>query len=52
MASWKKPTRRQRVLIEKCRLNSNNWLIQKNPFGELHMVHKMTGRKKVIRYLG
>lgn len=52
MANWKTPTRRQRSVIERYRLNSNNWLIQKNPPGELHLVHKVTGRKKVIRYAG
>jgi len=50
MANAKTPTRRQRQVIKKYRLNSNNWLIQKNPPGELHIVHRISGSKRVIRY--
>jgi hypothetical protein len=50
MANAKTPTRRQRQVIKKYRLNSDNWLIRKNPPGELYIVHRISGSKRVIRY--
>lgn len=50
MANGKTPTRRQREVIERYRLNSSNWLIRKNPPGEMHLIHKLTGRKRILRY--
>ncbi|MGS0763152.1 DUF6906 family protein [Syntrophomonas curvata] len=50
MASGKTPTRRQREVIERYRLNSGNWLIRKNPPGEMHLIHRLTGRKRILFY--
>jgi len=50
MANAKTPTRKQREIIQKRRLNSNNWLIQKNPPGELYIIHRVSGTKKLIKY--
>ncbi len=50
MGRGKNPTRKQRELIKKNRLNSNNWLVIKCPPGELHIVHRFTNSKRVIRY--
>ena len=50
VANAKTPTRRQRQIIQKRRLNSNNWLIQKNPPGELYIIHRVSGTKKLIKY--
>jgi len=50
VANAKTPTRRQREIIQKRRLNSNNWLIQKNPPGELYIIHRVSGTKKLIKY--
>lgn len=50
MCNGKRPTRRQRMLMEKHLLNSDNWLILKNPPGELYMVHRNTGKKRVVKY--
>lgn len=50
MANAKTPTRRQRQIINKRRLNTDNWLVQKNPPGELYIIHKLSGSKKLIKY--
>lgn len=50
MANGKTPTRRQKRAIRKHRLNTDNWLILKNPPGELHIMHRVSGSKRVIRY--
>lgn len=49
MRNGKRPTRRQRMMMAKCRLNSNNWLVLKNPPGEMHIIHRQTSKKRVIR---
>lgn len=51
MANGKTPTRKQRKVIENCRLNSDNWLILKNPPGKLYIVNKNTRKKRVINYV-
>lgn len=50
MANGRTPTRKQRQVIKRNRLNSNNWLILKNPPGEMHLIHRVSGSKRVIRY--
>lgn len=50
MARGKKPTRKQKELIKKNRLNTDNWLVVKSPPGELHIIHRLTSSKRVIRY--
>ncbi|WP_193571500.1 DUF6906 family protein [Paenibacillus psychroresistens] len=42
------PTRRQKIAIEKAKLNYNNWLIVKNVNKQLHIQHRQTGSNKVI----
>lgn len=49
MASNKKPTRKQKGIIEGNRLKPDNWLIIKNPPGELHIVHRQSGNKRVLK---
>jgi len=44
----KKPTLRQKKVIAAVRLNPENWLVAKAPPGELHLIHRHTGTKKVI----
>jgi hypothetical protein len=48
MKQGKKPTRNQKMLIKDAGLKPDNWLIVKNPSGELHMIHKETGTHRVI----
>lgn len=50
MANGRRPTRRQKETIKKFRLNSDNWLVQKSPPGELHLIHRFTSSKRVIKY--
>lgn len=50
MANAKTPTRRQRQILKKRRLNTDNWLVQKNPPGELYIIHRVSGTKKLIKY--
>lgn len=48
MKSGKRPTRRQMAAIKWCGLNPDNWLVVKNLPDELHIVHRETGRLRVI----
>jgi hypothetical protein len=45
----KKPTRKQCEIIKKYRLNPENWLVAKNPRGELHITHRESGKIRVLR---
>jgi len=49
MKHGKNPTRKQREIIEKARLNPDNWLVVKRPLGELHIVHRESGKARVLR---
>jgi len=44
----KNPTRRQRKFIEKYRLNSSNWLVQKDTTQILQIVHRYTDTVKIL----
>lgn len=44
----KKPTRVQKQLITKLRLNADNWLVGKNTAEGLCIIHRHTGTKKII----
>ncbi|WP_420795395.1 DUF6906 family protein [Desulfofalx alkaliphila] len=48
----KKPNLRQKRLIARARLNPNNWLVTKNPVGELYIQHRHTGSERVIKLRG
>jgi hypothetical protein len=50
MAVGRKPTRKQKELLKKYKLNPNNWLVFKNPTGKLHIMHRITRSKRVISY--
>ncbi len=47
----KRPTRKQKQLLQLRRLDPANWLIIKNLLheGELHIKNRQTGRERVIR---
>lgn len=49
MKHGKKPTRRQKQDIASVRLNPDNWLVCKDTPEELVLVHKISGKNKVIR---
>jgi hypothetical protein len=44
----KNPTLKQKKAIKAAGWNPDNWLVVKNPPGELHLVHRYTGTKKII----
>ena len=49
MKSGRKPTRREKELIEKYRLKVDNWLVVKAPPGELHIKHRLSDKVRVLR---
>lgn len=49
MKHGKKPTREQKILLEKYKLNSDNWLVVKNTPSELLIVHRISDKTKVLR---
>ncbi len=48
MKNGKRPTRKQKIAIRERGLNPDNWLVSKAPPGELHLVHRYTGTKRII----
>lgn len=44
----KKPTRAQKQMISKLKLNADNWLVGKNTAEGLCIVHRHTGTMKII----
>ncbi|MBO9609188.1 MAG: hypothetical protein J7639_24755 [Paenibacillaceae bacterium] len=48
MKHGKNPTRRQRLTIAAAKLSPDNWLVTKNHGGRLHLVHRITGKERII----
>ncbi|ALS27165.1 hypothetical protein IJ21_17640 [Paenibacillus sp. 32O-W] len=44
----KRPTLKQKKTLKALNLNPDNWLIAKAPPGELHLIHRYTGAKRII----
>ncbi|WP_169728522.1 DUF6906 family protein [Salibacterium aidingense] len=44
----KKPTRAQKMAIQKYNLNHQNWLVEKNHEGMLLLKHRYTDQRKEI----
>ena len=44
----RKPTREERKLIQKAKLNTYEWFVQKNTVTELVVLHKETQEQKII----
>jgi len=49
MKAGKRPTLRQKKLLKKARLNAENWLVAKAPTGELHLIHRLNGKERVLK---
>lgn len=49
MKQVKRPTRRQKVLIQENRLNPDNWLVERDTGEELVLWNKETNRLRMIR---
>jgi len=50
MKRGKNPTRRQWGILQRCRLNPANWLVTKFLIDEMHVVHRHSGKARIIRY--
>ncbi|WP_197276462.1 hypothetical protein [Bacillus sp. JCM 19034] len=48
MKQGKRPTKRQKLLMEQNALNSNEWLVVKSLASELHLVHREKQDQLVI----
>jgi hypothetical protein len=48
MKNGKKPTKKQKVAIQSVNLNPDNWLITKAMSDKLHIVHRESGKERVI----
>lgn len=48
MKNGKKPTKKQKEAIKTAKLNPDNWLVVKNLPNELHIVHRTSGKQRVI----
>lgn len=45
----RKPTMRERVLLMKRHLDPESWLVIKKPPGELHLKHRHTNTRRVLK---
>lgn len=45
----KRPTRKHKEIIARRGLNPDNWLVIKNLPDALHLQHRVSGRKRVLR---
>jgi len=45
----KNPTRKQKALMARAKLNPDNWLVVKNLPDSLHLEHRITGRARVLK---
>ncbi|MGH1047842.1 MULTISPECIES: DUF6906 family protein [Bacillus] len=48
MKNDKEPTKKEKIHIESCNLNPDNWLIFKKVSNGLHLVHRNMNKTKVI----
>lgn len=48
MKNGKVPTKKQKEAMQKAGLDPKNWLVTKNPTGELHLVNRETPSKKRV----
>lgn len=49
MKNGKRPTRAQKMLMTKHRLNYNNWLVVKDTSTEMVIVHRESGKTRTIK---
>ena len=43
-----KPTREQRKLMTKCKVNTQDWLVERETLSELVLVHRHFDKTKII----
>ena len=49
MKHLKKPTREQKKLIQKGKLNPADWMVERDTTEEMVLVHRHSGQKKIIQ---
>ncbi|MCM1167906.1 MAG: hypothetical protein NC401_18130 [Ruminococcus sp.] len=49
MKHGKKPTRKQKMLMQAARLNYGNWLVVKDTAGEMMVQNRQTDKTRTIR---
>lgn len=52
MKHGKRPTKKQKMLMKKAKLNPDNWLVTKNLPDALYIVHRTTGNERVLKVAG
>lgn len=50
MKNGKRPTRRQKQILNSAGLQCDNWLVVKNLPNELNIVHRMSGKPRKIQH--
>ena len=48
MKHGKKPTREQRKLMEKWKVNTQDWLVERETLSELVLIHRHFDKKKIV----
>lgn len=48
MKHGKNPTKKQKIMLKESGLNPENWLVVKNTTGQLQLIHRTTGRQRVL----
>lgn len=49
MKRGKNPNRKQKITIRQAKLKPENWLVVKNPPGELHIIHRSGKSTKILK---
>lgn len=49
MSSGKRLKRKEKEILDSYGVNPDNWLVIKRPHGELHLVHRISGEKRVLK---
>jgi hypothetical protein len=44
----KNPTLKQKLAIQACKLNPENWLVYQIEAGQLHIVNRISGKTRII----
>lgn len=48
MKNGKRPSKKQKIAIQEVKLNPDNWLVVKSLADELHIVHRLSSKVRVI----
>ncbi|WP_419182320.1 DUF6906 family protein [Paenibacillus radicis (ex Xue et al. 2023)] len=48
MKNGKRPTRKQKITMQGAKLNTDNWLVTKSTSRQIHVVHRVSGKQRII----